>query len=312
MTLHIVLGEGEMPAKELTAALDDLKKRDETADVNHWWYVQGKAEPTSTDKGMLAWMNKYNVWYGMVTSDGSSVDDIYKEAVETHEAKRLVPTVLELLQLAPDEGEDADLLVLFASDDYSAPSDQWLNDVGRAVQDAGFPVLALNDGLVEMDFSDVEPPEEDDDTPEPTPIKSKRAAATPVEEDASTDEAAAAPGQYTRDQLEEMDLSKLKEIAADLGITLAPRTRIPTYINAILGESSEPGEVEDDEPEPLQTGQTTMTAPINTGTTYGSSTSTGILTGVTAPAMMIVIYNGSVVARPISSDEALQLLARAN
>ena len=44
---------------------------------------------------------------------------------------------------------------------------------------------------------------------------------------------------YTREQLEELNLNGLKEVAAKVGIELPPRTRMATYIEAILGNAKD-------------------------------------------------------------------------
>ena len=296
--LYCVLGAGEMPAKELNATLTDLKKRCEADDVQFWFAVHAKAEPTTTDKTMLAWLHKHDTWYEVITDDADAVDSMYSESQKTHLAKRMAPAIVKLMQEGPEEGEEAQLLALFASDDYSSPDDTWLNDVGRAVQDAGFIVKALNDGLIEMDFSDVTPPEAEVEE-EAVPTKTKKAAAaSPIEEE---EEVAAVPelGRqlYTRDELEEMSLDQLKEIAAKRGIELAPRTRIQTYINTILGEGAEV-EVEeitpDDEAVEEEYGAPTLVEDLD----------------VMSPAMLIVVYNGSVVARSITSEHALTLISQ--
>jgi hypothetical protein len=52
------------------------------------------------------------------------------------------------------------------------------------------------------------------------------------------------PRQYTRRQLEKMDLPAVRKIAETRGISMKPRTRKATYIDAILGEGPKLPEVE--------------------------------------------------------------------
>jgi hypothetical protein len=52
------------------------------------------------------------------------------------------------------------------------------------------------------------------------------------------------PRQYTRRQLEKMDLPAVRKIAESRGIVLKHRTRKLTYIDHILGETEQPPEVE--------------------------------------------------------------------
>lgn len=243
MTMHVVLGDGEMTRKELTETLSDIWKADEEAAQTFWFLVQGKAEPNDTDKALVSWLEKNEIYYEVITDDKTTVDAVYAQPQEIHEAKRLGLKVVNLLKGKPEEGESAELLALFASDDPGAEADRWLNDVCQAVFDADFPIRALNDGLVDVDMS--EAPEEAEAEPEekakPTKAAAKKAAASPKAADTKVSEEddapASKPSKLTRAALEEMDLDQLKAIASELGVSLPPRTRMATYVDAILGEA---------------------------------------------------------------------------
>jgi hypothetical protein len=247
MTMHVVLGDGEMTRKELTETLSDIWKADEEAGQTFWFLIQGKSEPNDTDKNLVSWLERNEVYYEIITDDKTTVDAIYSQPQEVHEAKRLGLKVVNLLKGKPEEEESAELLALFASDDPGAPEDQWLNDVCQAVFDADFPIRALNDGLVDVDMGEPEPePEAEPEEPAAakTPAKkalAKKAAAQPKAADtkvSAEDDTPATKQQaaYTRDQLEDMELDQLKAIAGELGFSLPARTRMTTYVEAILGE----------------------------------------------------------------------------
>lgn len=255
MTMHVVLGDGEMTRKELTETLADIWKADQEADATFWFLVQGKAEPTATDKALIAWLEKNEIYYEVITDDADAVDSIYAQPQETHVAKQLGRKIVNLLKGKPEEGEEAEVLALFVSDDSDAEEDRWLNGVVQEVFDAGFKTRALNDGLVEIDLAEApEPPEEPEETTaKVTPIKkavAKKGGAAPradtevSEEDDTTSSKASKSKTYTRDELEEMDLPALKGIAATKGIELPARSRMTTYIDAILGEDRPAAEVE--------------------------------------------------------------------
>jgi hypothetical protein len=245
MTMHVVLGDGEMTRKELTETLADLWKADEEAGATFWFLLQGKAEPTATDTALVKWLESNDLYYEIITDDADSVAAIYTQPQETHVAKRLGQKIVNLLNSKPEEGEEAELLALFFSDDSSAEEDRWLNSVCQDVFDAGFKVRALNDGLLEVDLSEAatEAEAEQEEVANVTPITKKSVAkkggAAPRRDTAvSEEQEVTSPGTrtYTRDQLEEMDLEALKGVAATLNISLPPRTRMTTYIDAILGE----------------------------------------------------------------------------
>ena len=113
MTMNVVLGNGEMPVKELTASLQDLWNGALEKQDNFWFLIQAKAEPTATDKALVAWLVKNDVWYSLVT-DGTDYDSMYaEESQEETVAKRLTTTIVDLMTSSPEEGETAQLLALF-------------------------------------------------------------------------------------------------------------------------------------------------------------------------------------------------------
>ena len=230
--MHVVLGDGEMSRKELTETLKDLWNR--AGDEPFWFLVQGKPEPTETDANLLTWLNKNEIYYEVVTDDEDSLADIYGQRQQTHTAKRLAQKIVNMLSSAPEDGESADVLGLFTSDDPGAEEDRWLNSVIQSAIDAGYPALALNDGLVEIDLSGGE--EEAEAEEEPVATKTGPSKRTAKKVAAPSGNGTKSEADYTREQLEELELPELKDIAAAKGIELAPRTRMATYIDAILGE----------------------------------------------------------------------------
>lgn len=249
--MHAILGDGEMTRRELTEALADLWKADELEGQSFWFLIQGKSEPTETDKTLVTWLEKNEIYYEIITDDTDGVDPIYTEPQEVHTVQKLSTGVINLLKTKPEEGEPAEVLALFFNvNDLAASEDKWLNGVIEAAFDAGFPTRALNDGMVEIDLSSEA--EEAEAEPEPEPPKAvakksvaKKAAAKPADipvpaEDPTPTllEDAGSVVAPTREELEDMDLDEVKEVAAKLGITLPPRTRVTTYIDHILGEKA--------------------------------------------------------------------------
>lgn len=295
MTMHVVLGDGLLPAKELDALLQDMSEKATAADDPFWFLVQGKAEPTDTDTKLLSWLIAHDVYYEMI-SDGSE-SDLYEGYQNKYTVKRLAPKVVSLMQETPDEGEEAHLLALFAADDPDAEEDRWLNDVIQAVTDAGFTVLAMNDGMQEIRIINTEGEPEDDQEDEVV------ADVVPIKKAAAKKAAAAAPSTKSpsREDLEELDLEGLKEVAAKMGISLPPRTRMATYVEAILGNAKdEEVEVTDLETD-LEVADGQAELVTYTVTQNGAT--------VVAPAMMIIVRNGTVVSRAITDDEARSLLS---
>ena len=300
MAMHVVLGDGEMPKKELTATLSDLWEKDNTAGQTFWFLLQAKSEPTATDRAIVAWFVANEIYYEVVSGDADADDKLYDSAVETHSAKSLATTVINLLKSKPEDGETADVLALFASDDPDAEEDRYLNEVAQAAVDAGFPVYALNDGMVEVDLTTGEPePEAEEAAPAPAPVKAaaKKAAAKkaapkapPADEDEPT-------GEITREFLEERTLDELKAIAANRGIELAPRTRHATYIDRILGA---------DAPGPAEAVVEAIQEVEAIGTNGDAEVEFGL-----GPALMVVITSEGVIAsKPCTNEFALAIITQ--
>ena len=258
MTMHVVLGDGEMTKTELNKTLQDLWEQ--AGDDSFWFVIQGKSAPTETDTNFVNWLMKNELYFEVITDDADAMDEVYAEAQETHVVKRLGQKVVNLLNTKPEENEDADVLALFVSDDPAAEEDRWLNNVLEAAAKEGFKIKAFNDGLTELDLDaaddDAEPePEEEEEVPtKPTKRAAKKAPAA----------APAKAKTYTRDELEEMELDQLKVIAAEKGIELPLRTRHATYINEILGDKDAPA-VEISTPPVTKTVQSSNGDEDNTG-----------------------------------------------
>src|SRR4051794_14770183 len=124
MTMNVVLGDGTLPAKELEALLMDLSEKATEADDPFWFLIQGKAEPTATDEKLVSWLIENDVYFDLI-SDGSE-SDLYEGYQNKTTVKRLAPKIVSLMQETPEEGEEAQVLALFASDDPDAEEDRWL------------------------------------------------------------------------------------------------------------------------------------------------------------------------------------------
>ncbi len=301
MTMHSVFGDGEMSVRELSKTLEDLL--DKAGDQDFWFLVQGKAEPTATDRAMMKWFGDRAVYFEVVTADKKGMDAIYKTAAETYEVKNLAPKVVSLMQERPAEGEEAALYALYVNNNEDVAEDEWLGAVGTAVAEAGYTVYAMNDGLAELGFDEQEEEEEQQEEEEEAPsnvLPMKKAAAKKAapakapaaDEEEEPEEAEAGdeiPAVLTREYLESLNLDQLKEIAAARGISLQPRTRSVTYINTLLGEGEE-------EAPAAEVEEVAVLAAATNGA---------------GPAMLIVVVNGTVISRAISTETALELVSTA-
>lgn len=297
MAMHVVLGDGEMPKKELTATLTDLWSKAAAEEAQFWFLLQAKSEPTATDRALVAWFVANEIYYEVISGDADADDKLYDTAAETHSVKSLATTVVKLLNEKPEDEETADVLALFASDDPDAEEDRYLNEVAQAAVDAGFTVFALNDGMVEVDLTTGE---EEPAAAAPDPVPVKAAAKKAAAKKAAAPKPAAAEaddeptGEITREFLEERSLDELKAIAANRGIELPPRTRHATYIDRILGTDEPTPEVEVEEIEVPEIEDVVQVA---------------IGTNGDGPALIVVVMpDGVIMSKPVPADYALSVI----
>lgn len=292
MTLHVILGSGAMPTKEVNATLTNLWTTDTKAKTQHWYLIQGKAEPTETDQAIMAWMHKNEIWYDLIT-DGDYDTKLYTEAQTVHKVKRLTPKVVSIMNAAKEGSEeeapeDADMLAIFTDlENFAAEEDRWLNDVGAAVQEAGFIVFALNDGMIEVDMSDVEEEEEEEEQ----------------EEEGDEEAELATPAKYTNEELLDMDRADILRIAGEMGIELPPKTRIATYIKAIIEAGEREVEVAPVVEPPDEEIEETDTAAI-----VASVEAAEEEVDASLPSLIVVIHDGVVMSRAVTGAQALAML----
>lgn len=294
--MHVVLGDGEMTRRELSKTLEDLVEQaaEIPNDDEFWFLVQGKAEPNDTDKALMAWIDERDLWYAVITDDKKGMAPIYKTAQETYEVKRLAPKVLSLMEEKPGENEDAALFGLFVNNDADVPEDTWLNEVMAAVVEGGFKIFSMNDGLVELGLpgsgETVEDGEEEpDNVVEMTP-KSKTPKPQPPDRDDDKPS-----GKPTREDLMDMNAEQLRALGLSMGLEeFPPRTRMTTMIKEILGEGGTEAEVESVEvPEPEED--------------EDPGEEESVWKDLDAPAMLIIVMNGNVISRAVTTEEAMTL-----
>jgi hypothetical protein len=297
--MHVVLGDGEMTRRELSKTLEDLveQAREIPNDDEFWFLIQGKAEPTATDKAMLEWFTAQDTWYAVITDDKKGMSPIYKGAQEVYEVKRLAPKVVSLMEEKPAMNEEAALFGLFVNNDADVPEDTWLNDVMASVVAAGFKIFSMNDGLVELGLPGGGDEEgEDEDEPDNVVEMTPKSKTLPQRQPDQEDEPEPS-GTPTREDLENMNSEQLRALGATMGLEFPPRTRMTTMIKEILGEGGTEAEVEAVEVPEVDENDDVMFVPEETVSDLE----------LNAPAMLIVVMNGNVLSRAITTEEAMAL-----
>jgi hypothetical protein len=225
MTMYVVAGQGEMPAADLKATLDEQENTAVQEDRTFWLLVQASAEPTATDRALMSWITAHETYFETYGPDAAKPDPIYAGSQEKHVVKGITAKILQLLEEKPENGEDARLFALYANEDVGAPEDAELDQLVAAVLGAGYPVFAFNDGMGELTLND---DSGDDGAAEETEETEETAEEVEVEAE-----------EWTREALEALSGDDVRVIAAELGIVLPPRTRTATYITAILDRDKE-------------------------------------------------------------------------
>jgi hypothetical protein len=91
----------------------------------------GKSDPTDTDKAIVNWLAKNNIYYEVVTDVPDSMDDIYErrgrpQRQAEHQGARPA-------QHQAGRGRGRQSLSLFVSNDEQVEEDRWLTAILEAV-----------------------------------------------------------------------------------------------------------------------------------------------------------------------------------
>lgn len=235
--LYVVAGNGTGPAKEITAALKDLKDKATKDSVDFWLVLEGKDEPTATDTAIIKWLGQNEVWFEVYSASGATYDG----AQETHGTEDVFASFLERMQERAADSEDAAVLILPADPDGESDADEELMAFVEQAIDADVPVYALNGEMAKITLEDTPEEPEPDEPPAkaakkaaaaPTKAASKKAAAptkavakkaaAAVEAEAEADDPGEATADetvvYTPEELAKMGVAELGAVARGQGI----------------------------------------------------------------------------------------------
>jgi hypothetical protein len=165
--LYAIAGSGEAPVNEVTKSLADLRDKAEKDGADFWLLIEGKDDPTKTDKAILKWCSDNDTWFEVVTSTGVTYDGA-QEAIQNEDP---FTYILERIAERRTEEEDGAVLVLLPPDD--ADEDEALMALIENALDSGIEVLQLNGAMAKLSLGEVE-----DELPEPAAAPAKAAGAT--------------------------------------------------------------------------------------------------------------------------------------
>jgi hypothetical protein len=233
--LYVVAGNGTGPAKEITAALKDLKDKATKDSVDFWLVLEGKDEPTATDTAIIKWLGQNEVWFEVYSASGATYDG----AQETHGTEDVFASFLERMQERAADSEDAAVLILPADPDGESDADEELMAFVEQAIDADVPVYALNGEMAKITLEDTPEEAEPEEAPAPAKAATKKAAAptkaaskkaaAPTKAVAKKATATAEPEEpgepedteavvYTPEELAKMGVAELGAVARGQGI----------------------------------------------------------------------------------------------
>ena len=241
MTLYVVLGDGDMPAKEVTHQLDDLWYKAEAEDQNFWFVLEAKEAPTPTDLELVSFFAKFGISYGLIVPKGMTVPADYVGVAELIDVERVLDGVdFAIHEMPEQDGEAAVLLCLFQNIKEDDPADAALISAVTLALQAGVEVFALNDSLERVAMTQPIPL----NTPEPAPAKSPKRPAKPAPAPAPA-EASPEMDALTRTILDGMRAPEVKALAEGMGL---PYTNKPDTIETILDLISGEDQLTPEEP----------------------------------------------------------------
>ena len=241
MTLYAVVGNGEMPEKEVAQQLDDLWKKAEAEDTDFWFVLEGKAHPTATDLVLVDWLNKHDMYFALLQLPGVQPSEAYQGVAEFIDVDKPsdMAEVMEVMRAKPDENggktEDAVALALFCDIAADSPEDHELIVTLTATIGAGFKAYALNDALEEIELRTEEAVPLPEDAVKPKVEEPVAEAPTPEVE---AEEADDAPLPLDKSYLDGLTAAELKEMCKGMGMAY-PGTKAEA-VAAILAHTAEP------------------------------------------------------------------------
>jgi len=288
--MHLIVGDGELPRKEAVASLTDLWDKAQGDDQEFWFVVQGKSEPTATDKAILKWIGDNEIYFEVLTNeDEDDLDDIYAGRQKLHTAKKLTTKATNLLKGAEDGGDVLALLVDLTggSEDDTLPL-----DIVQAAIDGGFTAFGLNDSMTKIDMPEDEEEGEEEDEEEAKPAKKAAAKKAPAKKAAATKKAAPkaeGPRVYTEEELEDLTDAEVRAIGQSLGITTRGRDN---WVAKILAKQKLHDDEEEEEAEEEE-----------------AEAAAEMVTNGATPMVIVVSPQGTIVVKPLTDEMAQVILA---
>lgn len=212
--LYVIVGDGEMPAKEVTHQLDDLWKKAEAEDTDFWFVVEGKPAErvTDTDRALVDFFNKFGLHYGVLAKEGVTISDEYTDVAEYIDVEDISLGAVGMLNLISNEGEGVALLAMFVNVAEDDPADAALLATITDALTNGHKVFGLNDSMepVVILTEEVTPMPEGTVELKPTPL--------PTPEEVEGEDAPEELPPLDKEFLSGLTAAELKELCKGMGL----------------------------------------------------------------------------------------------
>jgi hypothetical protein len=152
MSMYLIAGSGSMPAKELAAQLNDLVDKAATDDVDCWFTVVTKDDPTDTDTALIKYLEKIHAYYERIDMGQS---DLYASSAASVGKLGPEEAVRHLRKIAVTEDGGVSILILIDGENDGENDGEYTLDLIDAALAANIKVYGLNTAMVEITLVDV-------------------------------------------------------------------------------------------------------------------------------------------------------------
>lgn len=227
MSMYVIVGNGQMPAKEVEAQLADLiNNAVNVQDVDIWFLLEGKTIPTDTDKAIVKYLDRIQAYYETFEESNHGTPHIMYANAAAHRGnvgyKNLIDYMNE--QAEQEAGEIALLGLFYDFDNQYHPEDALLDTLASEISpDSAVSFYALNAAMVKLDAGDAPvTPKQPKEVPSAVP-QSKS------EYDKTAFEALSSLEDWTAEELAALTVEELRAICPN-----APKKATKTELVSIL------------------------------------------------------------------------------
>lgn len=162
MSMYVIVGNGQMPAKEVEAQLADLiNSAVNVQDVDIWFLLEGKTTPTDTDKAIIKYLDKIQAYYETFEDSNYTSPNLLYGHSQAHRGNVGFNNLIEYMreQAEQEAGEVALLGLFYDFDNQYHPEDALLDTLASEIgSGSDIKFYALNAAMVRLDVEEAPTP----------------------------------------------------------------------------------------------------------------------------------------------------------